>query len=207
MSAAAARHLPHFSGVGLTGLQPRGPFRPLGETVAADAPADRSDTERAVEKALAEARVEFERLRAADRIEHERQLADRTSEIEEAIANRLAAGIASGLQQINDGVATHVARVLARFLEGAVRERALDELSEAVAALLAEGGATRVTIAGPAGLVERLKAAAEAAKTPVTTVTSGAADVTVTIDDTLLGTRIDAWMQRISAAVKGPDNV
>ena len=55
--------------------------------------------------------------------------------------------------------AQQVGAVLLRFLDHAVRERAVGELIEAVSALVAGGSATRVSIAGPAALVERVEAA------------------------------------------------
>jgi hypothetical protein len=97
-----------------------------------------------------------------------------------------------------------VARVLLRFLGNAARDRALDQLSETVAALLAAGGAARVRIAGPESLVNRLRQQAETLKVVVeVTVNPDAADVTVTLDDTIVETRIAEWMERVTRAASG----
>ncbi len=162
--------------------------------------------QQAVDAALTEARAEFERIRASDHADHARQLGERERQIAEQTTDVIVERLAAGLATINETVGHHVARVLARFLESAVRERAIDELSETLAALLADGHATQIRVSGPADLVERLRSVATTAGVSLEAVIGESADVRVTVDDTSIETRIRAWMERTLAAVgDGPD--
>ena len=93
--------------------------------------------------------------------------------------------------------------MLAGFLHGAVRERALADLSETVGGLLIGGGAARVKVAGPAALLERLKSIATPGAAPIEFTEHDAAEVTVAIDETVVETNIGAWMERIDSATRG----
>ncbi len=202
MTAAAARFLPHFSSRAFPGFETEQPFRSLTETEMATSSDGGGDLVRAaVDAALTQARAEFEAQRSADLVEHERQMAERERLFAENTADALSARLSAGLGEINDAVGRHVARIMVRFLEHAVRQRSVNELSETVAALLADGGAARLTVSGPADLVDRLRASAIPAKMPVNAIVSEAADVTVTIDDTVIETRIAAWVEQAIAAV------
>jgi hypothetical protein len=205
MPVAAFRLLPHF-GDPAESASPatHAPgFRPLVEPAFVPAPApDVSATERAVAAALEEARQDFEMQRAADRAEHERLLAAREAEIHEIAAQAMADQLTAGLAELNTAIATHVSRVLLRFLEKRLRERAVGELSETVASLLHGGEAVRVRVSGPADLVDRLGAAVGHVAT-VEVEVSDVPDVTVVIDNTTIETRIGAWMDRAQRAVAG----
>ena len=111
-----------------------------------------------------------------------------------------------GLAAIEERVGREVGTVLMRFLDHAVRERAVGELTEAVSALIAGGTATRVRIAGPAALIGRVEAAIAATGVPVERDESDTADVSVSIDDTVVETNIAAWMDRLMAQVEAADN-
>lgn len=205
MAIAAFRVLPHFGDPGETAPAkvPAAGFQPLAEpAVAPAATPDASTADRAVAAALEEARKEFEAQRAADRVEHERQLAAREAEIHEMASRAMAERLTAGLAELNTAIATHVSRVLLRFLEKRLRDRAVGELSETVASLVHGGEAVRVRISGPADLVDRLGAAVgDIAAVEIEV--SDVIDVTVVIDNTTVETRIGEWMQRAHSAVVG----
>lgn len=206
MALAAARALPFF-GIGADAASDPMPtatgFHSLSESpVQPQVVGDPSAIERAVAAALEEARQDFELQRTADREEHERMLAAREAELHETVAKATAEQLTGALAALNDAVGAHVSRVLLRFLERSVRERAIGELSETVAALLLGGEAVRVRISGPADLVDRLGAAVGDVSA-VEIAVSEAADVTVVIDNTRIETQIGAWMERAAWAVAG----
>jgi hypothetical protein len=205
MAKAFAVHLPHFRVDQPARGIDFGRLKPLGDATV-DTPRD------AVQEALAKARVEataeaevrFAALRAEDRAAHERDLAERERRFAEATADALVQGLAEGLAAIEAMLSEHVARALSRFLAGAVRERALGELAQTVAGLLATAACTKVRITGPEALIERFRARLGDVKAAVDLVVdSGRSDLAVTLDDTIVETRIADWMDRLSAAANG----
>ncbi len=197
MAVAVAARLPHFVVAALAGGGRADGFQPLAEA-REDGNAKADALAAARGEAVAEAEAEFERRRAADLADYERRLKDREQEIAEKIGAALSVQLTEGIGRIEDALSGHVARILARFLEERVRRRALDELSETIAALLV-GGAAKVRIAAPEPLASRLAALANGAA--VATVAGDASEVTVTIDHTAVETGIGAWVQRLAVAV------
>jgi len=205
MVAAASRHLPHFSLGPVGGIDLHDAFTPLGDVAGNGSVPEQPDTLAiARDEALAEARAEFEQIRAADRAEHERQLEERERQFAETTGGVLLGHLSDGLAKIERALCEQTARVLARFLDKAIRERALRELSETVAALIAGGGAVTAKIVGPEPLVARLRELLDASTGPAIELVVGITpEVTVTIDDTIIETRIAAWMDRVNAAIEG----
>ena len=204
---AAALRLPRFVGGQVPEITAAG-FHPLSEKPAPP-PVEGEDRmavqKAAIDKALAAAQAEFEAARAADHSAFQQRLAEREAEIVAAIGETLAQQVVTGLEAIEERVGRQVTAVLLHFLDHAVRERAVDELREAVAALLAQGTATRIKIVGPAALTERVTAAVVPGM-PVERVESDAADISVTIDETVVETNIVAWMDRLMSATEAADN-
>lgn len=203
---AAAVHLPRFPGTPAPETT-RANFRRLNEKPTPPVEEARPNTQNAaVAQAIAAARAEFDATRAADLAEYERRLAERETEILSAMGDRLAGELTAELAAIAERVGLHVGTVLLRFLDQAVRERAVSELVEAVSALLTGATATRVRIAGPAALTERVAAAIGPTGVPVECTASEAAELSVTIDDTVVETNVTAWMDRLLAEVGATDN-
>jgi hypothetical protein len=203
---AAAAHLPRFAS-GQAPEIPSAGFRRFNEKPAPLPAEDRlSAQDAAVAEALAAAQAEFDAVRTADLAEFDRRLAERETEILAAIGETLSAQVREGLAAIEERVGQHVATVLLRFLDHAVRERAVNELIDAVSTLVKGGSATRVRIAGPAALTERVEAAIAPTGVPVERAESSAADVSVTIDDTVVETNIAAWMERLMTQAEAADN-
>jgi len=203
-ASAFSTHLPHFrigafAGADLAGLRPLG-----GPAPAADD--DYAAIARAREEAVSATQVAFEAVRARDLEAYEQRLADSERRFAEKIADVLAGTLAEGLAALEARLSVQMARVLGRFLGSAVRDRALGELSETVQALVTTAGATRLRVTGPEALVARFGETIASLKIPVEVVVDPAvADVTVTLDDTIVETRIAAWMDRVAeAASAGP---
>ena len=203
---AAAAHLPRFASESGPEIASAG-FRRLNEKPAPLPAEERlSVQDAAVAEALATARAEFDAIRATDRDAFERRLAERETEILASVGETLSGQVAEGLAAIEERVGRQVGTVLLRFLDQAVHERAVSELIEAVSALVTGGSASRVRIAGPAALVERVEAAIAPTGVPVERGEGSTADVSVTIDDTVVETNIAAWMERLMAQVEATGN-
>jgi hypothetical protein len=205
VTSAAARLPRYVSGAGpqVAGAG----FRPLYEKPVPTPAEDRlAEQNAAVTQALATAQAEFVAARAADQAAFERRFAERETQILATIGDALAVQVADGLAAIEERVGHHVGAVLLHFLDHAVRERAVGELCEAVSVLLAGGSATRVRIAGPAALCERVEAAIGRTGVTVERADGDAADVSVTIDETIVETSSAAWMDRLMAQAGAADD-
>jgi hypothetical protein len=204
--ATVARRLPHFPLGTAPGAAPRSDFRPLVDPPAAPTAPERmpSETDRAVAAALADAEQRFAEVRAVDEERHERGMAELENRLLRATAERLADGLKTATSAIDEAIGDHVARALLRFLDDGVRSRAVSELKATVSTLLAGSDAAKVRLTGPAALVERLREIAPSAI--VEPVAGDVADVTVTIDDTVIETRIAAWIARLAAAAAETGN-
>jgi hypothetical protein len=115
----------------------------------------------------------------------------------EALAERLAAG----LRQIEQGTADTVARILAQVTSATVQRAAVAELLAALEGVLAKAAGARVEIAGPEDLLAAIRARLEARSIAAVYTVSTGPDIRVTVDKTLLETRIGAWSTRLAEAI------
>ncbi len=207
MAGGFSDHLPHFAAEALSTFDFRGRVRPFGKQAAEPAPpVGHSVAEnRAIEEAVAAAMAEFERRHEEEKADFAFQLAEKEQYFAETTADVLAANLAAGLTEIREHVSGHVARILSRFLDGAVRERALAELGETIGTMLSADGALRVRVAGPATLTARLQEKLAAFADAVEYAPGEGNEITVRLDDTLMETRIAEWTERIGKAAGGGD--
>jgi hypothetical protein len=197
---AFSEYLPHFAVKALGGIDFRSGIKPLGGILdpPADGPAEAEARGR--REARVEAEAEFAETRAADLAAYEQRLADKEREFAEATADAIADRLVAGLAEIEEHLAGHVADALSRFLDTAIRNRAVGELAETVSALLASGVGTRVRVAGPEQLISRLRQRLVTRGESIAYAANEAADVTVALDDTIVETRIGAWIERLKVA-------
>ena len=87
-------------------------------------------------------------------------------------------------------------------MAAAVRRQAIAELQEQLHALLAGNEATRFTVSGPPDLLEALRSQLDAAGVAVTYEPGQQCDVRVSVGETVLETRLGAWMAKIEEAVR-----
>ena len=205
MANAFSEYLPHFAVKALGGIDFRSGLKPLGGILdgpPADGPAEAEARGR--REALAEAKAEFEQARAADVAAYEQRLADKEREFAETTGDVIADRLVAGLAEIEARLAGHVAEALSRFLDTAIRTRAVGELAETVSALLATGIGTRVRVSGPEHLIARLRQRLVTRGDAIVYAANEAADITVAIDDTIVETRVAAWLDRLKAIAGEP---
>ena len=201
----ASAHLPRFNRRATDIFDLTRQIRPLGSEEPAPAPpADHvAEAEaRGRRKAEEAARAELERVRAEDKADFDMRLAAARQEWAQKTADVLAERLAAGLASLSGLLTDRVARVLGPFLAKAIRERALDELTETVLALLHGGRHLSLGLRGPADLVERLGDRLGEYPHSVEHV-EDIPDLRVLIDDTAVETQIGAWIARVEAALKG----
>lgn len=204
MASPLAHHLPSFA----SGEAPSASRRltPLGSKPGKpDMPA-RSHVADAEERGRREAgdavRAEYEALRSADRAAFEAALATEREAWRSEVADRLAAMLGDAMRTIEAALADAVARALAPVIEAGARERALRDLVETIQRVKGRRDVA-IKISGPAALLEALKAPLASAELAVELAAGDSIDLTATIGDTLIETRIGAWGERLKAALGG----
>jgi hypothetical protein len=115
--------------------------------------------------------------------------------------NALSEALVRAVKDLEARLAETAARVLRPFLETEIRRVAVAELVTTIEAILARDKAARVEIAGPDDLLGIVRARLPDT-VPATFTSCDASDVRVTIDQTVLETRLGAWMAAIEEAVR-----
>jgi len=155
--------------------------------------------EEGVAEGFAAARAEHALALAQEKLLFEGRLSTHRASWTKDESERLAEKFLTALAEIEANIAASVARVLRAFLIDLLRRKAVDELSDDVRALLEGKEHPIVEISGPtdflAALRERLSRFADA----IEYAANQSADVKVVADQTIIETRIEAWIERINA--------
>jgi hypothetical protein len=117
-------------------------------------------------------------------------------------SGRLAEQLAGGLEELEARLADVTARVLKPFLGAELQRKAIGDLVESLTVLRAQDKAAVIAVSGAADLLEALRARLEGRVDNVTYHPGRACDARVTVGQTVLETRIGAWMARIEEAMK-----
>ena len=148
-------------------------------------------------KAAAEA--EFAAKLEAQHQDFERRLAMARQCWAAAEGNALGEALLHAVSELETRLAETTARILRPFLETKIREAAVAELVATIEAILTRDKAAQVEITGRDDLLDVVRARL-AGKVQATYASSEAGDIRVTIDQTVLETRLGAWMAAIEEA-------
>lgn len=177
----------------------------IGKTASKAAPDEAAIAREAYERGLAEARaaaqdelamaISDERRAAAKQLEDQRRLwKDREGE-------RLAAAITTGLATIETRIAETVATIIEPFVTERVRIAACSDVVATVKDISNRSRGVAIELKGPDDLVRSV-----AERLPkdivVTTLASEGPEVRAIVDQTIIETRIGAWLQRLSEALE-----
>lgn len=184
----------------LSGEQPRA-WRDLAGN-AAEAKADRefevSEAHaRGVVEGRSAAQVEFDSVAATQAVAFEQRLATERETWVAEEGERLARMIDGGLDDIEQRVSDLVSEVLKSFVSESVRSKAVGELGDALKSMLSKGEYAKVVVSGPADLIAEVKSRLGDGTAGVSFVEADGIDVVVNADDTVLATRIGAWVAAI----------
>ncbi|TAL78638.1 MAG: hypothetical protein EPN75_10540 [Beijerinckiaceae bacterium] len=148
-----------------------------------------------LEAARAEAAAECEETRRAfeERFAAERQ--KWSVEQSEALAEKLAAAV----QQMQETLAECVGQVLRPFVIDLLRKQMLADLVEAVVSISAAHEGIAIRISGPADLLDCLKEKFAALPLAVDYEAGEGVDVHVIAEQTVIETRLQAWIDLINA--------
>jgi hypothetical protein len=117
-------------------------------------------------------------------------------------SGRLAEQLVKDLEALEARLAGTTARILKPFLAVELHRRAITDLAESLTVLRTQEKTAVISVSGAADLLEALRLRLEGKFENVTYHQSGACDVRVTVGQTVLETRVGAWMARIEEAMK-----
>ena len=151
-------------------------------------------------KAAAEAQIagQLEELDAL----HRKELSSAREAWAQLESERLAEQLVKGFSELEARLADTTARILKPFLAAELHRRAIADLAESLTALRAQEKTAVIDVSGAADLLQALRARLEGKLDNVAYRPSQGSDVRVTVGETVVQTRIGAWMARIEEAVK-----
>lgn len=170
------------------------PFLELPQPDPIDIEAERRQ---AHEEGRAAATEELSERHAEDVARLEALHAEQIAELEKKHKSELGRIIGGGLHSIAAAIATAVGaqavEAIAPFVEEALIETALHDISTLLKEAIIEGEVTTVTVRGPGELFDRLRENMDGHDDLLRHIEDDDIDLTVDIDDTALVTRISAW--------------
>lgn len=173
------------------------PARVAEETAArvAEAVARGQEEGRAAAEDEFGARLEAQREEFAQRLTSERQAW--AAQEGEALAERMLAA----MHDLEARIGESAARILHPFLTAQLRCHAVAELAALIQTAVSKDRNAALAVSGPDDLIGALREKLAGATINVTFSTGDAPDVQVTLNHTILQTRLEAWMARIQEAV------
>ena len=110
--------------------------------------------------------------------------------------------LTTALQQIEDELAECVARVLRPFIVESVRRQMVGELVEHIGGMIANHETMAITIVGPADLLAVMQEKLAGLPVALAYEESGGVDVHVTAGQTMIETRLKAWIDLVGIQVE-----
>lgn len=164
----------------------------------------------AVEKARAEgqesgraaARAELERKLTEQKAAHEAELARARLAWISQESSKLAERVTLGLRDVETKIADAVSRILHPLLAEQIRQRAIESLRAELDVLLRSGAGVTLQVSGPADLLDGLREQLAGRVESVAFVPGESVDVRISSGDTVLETRLGAWLDGIREATR-----
>jgi hypothetical protein len=190
------------------GTPPRPAKAPIPPIDASDADIETRIAEAAQaarQKAEAEAERALEAARADERERARREMEEARTAWCEAEGERLAGRIDEALETLHVRLSDAFGRAVGPVLAGAVREAAVRRFAAVLDDLVADGGAgPALTVNGPGDLLSAIERSTANADR-IAFVSDGAAEASVSIDDTRLETVVGAWADDLASAMGQAD--
>jgi hypothetical protein len=165
---------------------------------------DSSDVEKRISDAhalgilegRAAAQVEMEKALASQAAQFERKLTSERQKWSADQGARLGELVAMAMQDVEQHIADQVGQVLKPVVSERIRGKAVEDLVLALNGMLAKGDYAKITITGPGDLLSPIEARLND-HAGVSFVIADGVDVSVSADETIVETRISAWVEAI----------
>lgn len=120
----------------------------------------------------------------------------------EGEARILQTKLEEGLEAVRKEMAAAIARTLAPFIAGRLREQAMNDIVAAAEDLVKDGMPTTVEISGPPDLMPVLAQRLEPFATVVRVAAVSSPEIRVRIDTRIIETRLSDWVTQIEGALQ-----
>lgn len=161
----------------------------------------RSAREDAYAEGLTAGAEALEQTLAAERLAFAARLADERAGWAEEEGARLGEALQAALAGIEARIAASVASILRPLIGAALRDKAVDELHDAIGPMLRAGQAL-IAISGAADILAALQRRLADAPAAISFTPNASTDVQIVADQTIVESRICAWVERIEATVE-----
>ncbi|MFS8048838.1 hypothetical protein [Rhizobium sp. BR 314] len=121
---------------------------------------------------------------------------------EEQAAERIAVNLASIATMLGQAISAEAAAVLAPVMTETMTMKAVTDLADLVRTAILDGGAGPISVSGPRHLFEALQANLGESATLLRHVEAEDVDLTVTIGESVLVTRMSAWAASLKEILK-----
>ncbi|MBB3608308.1 hypothetical protein [Rhizobium sp. BK602] len=195
--------LPPPSGLPDVAFEEATSFLDAPEEPPVDIEAERRDAyaqghEAATQELTGRHRAELEALAEA----HRREIEALRSQYEEQAAEKIAAGMTEIATMLGQAVSAETADLLAPIMTEALSAGAVADLAELVASAVLEGDVGPVTVSGPRHLFDILESRLRDSDALLRHVEADDVDLTVTIGESVLVTRMSAWAASLREILK-----
>ncbi len=190
------------AGAGEAAVTPDPPERAAEAAVAAWDFAITAAREEGLAEGLARAAADGEAALKTLRDGFDAHLAAERSRWAHDEARVLVESVTTGFAEIETRIAACAARILRAFLAERLIDRATRELAEQLRILLAGADGKLVQVFGPEDLVAALSTRIEGGSAALDFRPGAAAEVRIVCDDTLVESRLSAWLARLTSAVE-----
>lgn len=153
--------------------------------------------QRGFSEGQAEATARYEEELAEKEQQFTHRLEEAQNEWKAELADDFISTLTLGLQGIKDDVADGVAMVLRRYIDEQTRLQMLQELTDALSAILNDETVSKIEISGAPGLLDLIKERLPDTVPAISWRENERAEVQVKVDSTVLETRISDWLSRI----------
>jgi hypothetical protein len=149
------------------------------------------------------ARKELEDAIAAEKVRHREDMNEQRAIWVEQQALHLSAQISAAVDRLQADLSDKVASILRPFVAEAFRRQTLAEFKEVLATLLSGRDAGLLKVSGPEDLLAALQASLGHSENMIEFTPGEHVEVSVTAQDTLAQTQLNAWSVRLSQALEG----
>lgn len=154
------------------------------------------------EAAVEELSLKHQKALDALAADHRNELDALRAQYEEQAAEKIAGGMTQIANMLGQAVSTEAAAVLAPVMTEALTADAITELAELVTASILDGAVGLITVSGPRHLFDILQTCLGENGALLRHVEADDVDLTVTIGESVLVTRMSAWAASLKEILK-----
>jgi hypothetical protein len=157
---------------------------------------------RGLEEGRAAADADWQAKRDEQRAVHDKQLALERITWASREADKLAEQLSIGLRTLENTIGDTVAELLKPFLIGAVQQRAIAELMQAIETVLHKDEGVALEISGPEDIVQLLREKLSGKNIALSFVPGDGPEVRIVAGQTVMESQLQSWVSKIEESLR-----